>query len=190
MAANDLAALADVKSYLSITDNLSDALLAALITSMSQMIQTFCEDPFLQQTYDWVCSGWGSESMPIPYGPVQAITSVYIDGVAVPAQPAPGRMGYVYDPDDQALKLVGYRFTRGAMNVEINYTGGYASQAALPMDLQFAVWRLVALQFRQKDHIDVTSENAKGVTTVSYLRAWAPDDVVRLLDHYTRRAVS
>lgn len=191
-APNDMAALADVKTYLSISDTSSDALLGNLITAISMMVQSFCDDAFLQQTYDWILSGWDSHILPLPYGPVQAINSLTIDGISIPAiSVSPNAFapyGYVLNPEGQSLRLSGCRFSRGVGNIEVNYTAGYASQAALPMDLQFAVWKLVGLKFKEIGHIDKTSENAKGVTTVAYLRAWAPDDVILLLSHYTRRA--
>lgn len=191
-AANDMALLADVKTYLSISDSNSDALLQALITAVSTMVQTFCDDNFLSQTYDWVTSGWDSHILPLPYGPVTAINFLNIDAMSIPAlTSAPNSFasfGYFYNPDGQSIRLSGCRFTRGVGNVEVNYTAGYANQAALPMDLQFAVWKLVGLKFREIGHIDKTSESAHGATTVSYLRAWAPDDVLLLLAHYQRRA--
>jgi uncharacterized phiE125 gp8 family phage protein len=183
-----MALLQDVKTYLSIADTNSDALLQALITSVSTMVQTFCDDNFLQQTYNWTISGWGSDILPLPYGPVSAVNSLIIDGAPVPLLPTAGGYGYVIDPDGQCIRLSGARFTRGVGNVVANYTAGYANQAALPMDLQFCVWKLVGLKLREIGHLDKTSENAKGVTTVSYLRAWAPDDVILLLAHYQRRA--
>ena len=188
MATNDMAALADIKSYLNIADDLSDGLLALLITAMSTLVQNFCDDPFLQASYDWITNGWGSQAMPIPYGPVQTITSVTVDGHQVPQRPRPGACGWIYDPDGQQVLLSGFQFCPGVGNVEIYYTAGYADQAALPMDLQFAIWKLVGLKFKEPGHLDKTSETNRGATTVAYLRAWAPEDVVQLLARYQRRA--
>ena len=188
-AANDMALLADVKTYLSVADSNSDTLLQMLITAISTMVQTFCDDNFLQQTYDYLTSGWGSTILPLPYGPVTAINFINVDGVAIPVLSSPGGYGYALNAECQSVRLSGdARFTRGVANVEVNYTAGYANQAALPMDLQFAVWKLVGLKWNEIKHLDKTSESAHGSTTVSYLRAWAPDDVINLLAHYQRRA--
>ena len=158
MAANDMAALADVKAFLSITDPNSDTILGSLITGVSSLIQDLTDDPFLSASYDWITSGWGGRAMPLPLGPVSAVASVS-----------------------------GYEFCRGVQNVEVVYTAGYANQEALPMDLQMAVWKLVGWFFKDKSRLGKTSESLGGKATAGYAHGFPPD-VQMVIDHYQRRA--
>ena len=192
MAANDMANLADVKTFLNEQTTNSDAVLSALITAVSTMIQDFTDNPILSTTYDWVFSGWHSKTAVVPYGPA-VINFVNIDGISIPlvsplTNPYP-RYGYTFDPMRQEVRLAGCHFTKGEANCEINYTAGFANIAAIPMDLQYAVWALVGFIFRNRNRQGKSSESIGGKMTAAYLSTWCPADVLLIVEHYTRRNV-
>ena len=192
MAANDMAALSDVKAYLNETTTNSDVVLASLITAASTLIQDFTDNPILSATYDWFFSGWGSKTVVVPYGPA-TINSVNIDGISIPLV-TPGTnpyplYGYTFDPMRQEIRLAGCLFTRGEQNCEVNYTAGYSGISAIPMDLQYAVWALVGWLFRNRNRQGKSSESVGGRMTAAYLATWAPLDVTLILERYTRRNV-
>ena len=191
-APNDMANLADVKTFLNETTSNNDAVLSSLITVVSTLIQDFTDNPILAATYDWVFSGWGSKTAVPPYGPA-TINFINIDGTSIPlvsptTNPYP-RYGYTFDPMRQEVRLAGCHFTRGEANCEINYTAGYANIAAIPMDLQYAVWALVGWLFRNRNRQGKSSESVGGRMTAAYLATWAPLDVTLIIEHYTRRNV-
>jgi hypothetical protein len=132
---NDMASLPDVKTFLNETTSNSDVVLAALITSVSQLIQDFTDCPFISATYDWFFSGYGSKTAIPPYGPVQQINYVNIDNISIPlvvasSNPYPN-YGYTFDPLRQEVRLAGCRFDKGEQNCEINYTAGWANSATV-----------------------------------------------------------
>lgn len=191
-AANDLVVIGDVNTFLGETTSNNAAVLGALITGVSTMVQTYCDDPFLTTTYDMIFSGWNSTSAPVPYGPLTDVNFVNVDGMSVPACPANNaavypQYGYSWNADEQLVRLSGCRFTRGDNNCEINYTAGYANQAAVPLDLQYAVWKLVGLAFKGRTRLGKGSESLGGRMTAAYLESW-PDDVKLILNLYKRRA--
>ena len=192
MAANDMAALSDVKAYLNETTTNSDVVLASLITAASTLIQDFTDNPILSATYDWFFSGWGSKTIVVPYGPA-TINFVNIDGISIPLV-TPGTnpyplYGYTFDPMRQEIRLAGCLFTRGEQNCEVNYTAGYSGISAIHMDLQYAVWALVGWLFRNRNRQGKSSESVGGRMTAAYLATWAPLDVTLILERYTRRNV-
>jgi hypothetical protein len=101
-----------------------------------------------------------------------------IDGVAVPAR-APTGAGYVFDED--YLLLCGYCFTRGQQNVVLVYTAGYE---ATPADIEQAVLEIVALKFKERERIGVSSETLAG-QTISFFRN-VSSDTMSVIDSYRR----
>ena len=188
MAANDLTTLALVKAYLPESTTNVDALLASLITAVSQMVETYCDDPFMSASYSYTTSGWNSCIMSLPYGPITAVSSVTIGNQAIPAKTGSGN-GFTWSADKQSVQLSGFRFWRGNENVTIVYTAGFADVAAVPMDLQLAVWKLVALRLKERNRIGKTSESIGGKQTVSVSSDAMPADVRETLERYRRRGI-
>lgn len=181
----DLTTLAAVKLYLSLepSDTSADPELEALITAASRFAMTFCSRTFIESTYTKNFNGTGGSFMMLGESPVTAVSSVSVDGVAVPASPSPREGGFVFD--DETLYLRGcYRLTRGAQNVAVTFTAGYASNA-IPQDLAQAIIELVALKFRRRTNIDVSSRGIAG-ETISYITADMSRPVRKVLDLYQR----
>ena len=153
----DLTTIAAVKQYLKVDQAEDpakyDAELTRLISSVSQQARTATgralDVPAAQrvETRD----GDGRCVLLLAEYPVTAIASVTVDGTAIPVRPSATESGYVIgDAEIGKLVLVGYSFTRGVQNVIVTYTAGYA---AIPQDLEQAVIELVALGFKDEDHI-------------------------------------
>lgn len=144
MAASDLAALGDVKTWLSGSSGIGstdDALLARLITDVSGAITAYLGRPALTpHTYNERLDGKGKTRMFLRHYPALLVTSLLIDNVALPqavapAAGAPFSRGYLLEPWDgfppgrpQALDLFHATFRRGRQNVLVNYTAGYAAE--------------------------------------------------------------
>jgi hypothetical protein len=83
MAANDLTTLSDVKAWLGRTDTNSDALLASLITRASRQIYSWLQRPLLLP-HAVSESREGGRVLVLREWPVLAISSLTIDGIAIP----------------------------------------------------------------------------------------------------------
>ena len=197
MAAGDLTTLAAVRAYLStgqspfpITD---DALLAGLIAAASQYIQTWLNRQIASQDYIEVRDGSGGHTMMFGAFPVTAVTSLAIDGVAVPAIPPVnpatpqvltvgffgGPAGYTFSPT--VLGVRGYFFRRGIQNVQMQYTAGYA---AVPPDLAQACIELVALRYRERTRTGEVSKHLGGAETVTYSQKDMAASTMTLIRQY------
>ncbi len=183
MALPDLIVLADVKSWLGLTDPAQtedDALLAALIAAASAFIRSWCRRDFTVQPYIETRDGTGGMRLALTHTPVLSIDSLLIDGQPVPAAPAIGASGYFFTPT--MLYLHGHRFRRGFGNVVISYRAGLVE---IPADLQRACVELVGLRFRERDRIGLTSRAQAGETT-AYSQADVPAPMRVVLDGYKR----
>ncbi len=144
MAASDLAALADVKSWLSGSSGIGasdDALLARLITDVSGAIAAYLGRPSLiPHAFAERLDGDGKTRLYLRHYPVLAITSLVIghQAIAPVATPAAGDAsyanGYLLEPWDglppgrlQALDVFGTCFDKGRQNVAVSYRAGYAA---------------------------------------------------------------
>jgi hypothetical protein len=142
VAASDLAALADVKTWLAGSSGIGttdDALLTRLITDISGAITAYLGRPFLfPRTWTERLDGNGKQRLWLRNWPVTAITSLAMDAQSIPAAPLPGvgvayAAGYLLELWDgtppgrlQALDLRGHYYRYGRQNVVITYTAGNA----------------------------------------------------------------
>ena len=142
MAASDLAALSDVKTWLSGSSGIGssdDALLARLITDVSGAIAAYLGRAALTpRAYVERLDGDGRARFYLRRYPALAITSLLIDNRAMTAAPAPAAgaahaTGYLLEPWDglppgrpQALDLFGDFYRPGRQNVVVSYSAGYA----------------------------------------------------------------
>jgi hypothetical protein len=181
MATGDLTTLANVKAYLSppLTTATDDALLARLITASSQFIQSWLNRTIAVASYTDTRSGSGGMRLFLRNRPVLGISSLTIDGSAIPASaPAPSASGYVFD--DSSVYLIGYRFTKGVQNVVVQYSAGYA---ATPPDIEQACIALTLLRYKERDRIGQASKSVAG-EVISFQQKDMPADVATLLDQY------
>ena len=142
MPASDLAALADVKTWLSGSSGIGtsdDALLARLITDVSGAIAAYLGRPSLTpRAFVERRDGGGKARLYLRRYPALAIASLVIDGCNVasatpPAAGAPRGRGYLLETWDglppgrpQALDLFDEMFWPGRQNVVVSYSAGYA----------------------------------------------------------------
>lgn len=181
MAAGDLTTLANVKAYLSppLATTADDALLSRLITAASGFIQNWLNRTIASATYTDTRNGTGGTRLFLRNRPVTAVASVTVDGVAIPlGGPQPTTGGYLFD--DSSVYLIGYSFTKGAQNVVVQYTAGYAT---VPFEIEQACIAFVVLRYKERDRIGQVSKNLGG-EVVSFQQKDMPPDVATLLDQY------
>ncbi len=145
MAVSDLATLADVKTWLSGSSGIGtsdDALISRLITDVSGAITAYLGRPSLtprplSERFD----GNGKSRLFLRHYPVQQVTSLVIDNLAVaaaapPAAGAPHARGYLLESWDglppgrpQALDVFHTFYRQGRQNVVVSYSAGYAVES-------------------------------------------------------------
>ena len=138
MSAYDLTTVANVKAWLGLPSppTPSDATISALVTAASRAIYAALSRPsLLPKTYTDTID-LDSDRVYLANWPVQEVSSVILDGLAVPpAAPAsaPPTLGYLLQPSDgvppgrpQALDLFGRRYHRRRQNLVVSYQAGYA----------------------------------------------------------------
>src|SRR5579875_58763 len=182
MATGDLTTLANVKAYLSppLTTTAADALLSRLITAASRFIESWLNRTIASAAYTDTRNGTGGTRLFLRNRPVTAVSSLTIDGVSIPpSDPPPTGAGYLFD--DACVYLVGgATFAKGAQNIVVSYTAGYA---ATPPEIEQACIALVALRYKERDRIGQASKNLGG-EVVSFQQKDMPADVQTLLDQY------
>lgn len=102
-----------------------DETLAWLITTGSSAISNYLNRELVSQEFTETYDGKGGVRLFLPNTPITAVSSLKIDDVAIPASANTSSRGYVIAGSNIGLR--GYMFTRGIMNVEITYTGGYVT---------------------------------------------------------------
>ena len=200
MPAGDLCTLSDLTSYLGDSSISATSLtaLSFLITQVSGWAQGFTERNLTGiQAYTFTADGQGSDAIFLPEGPVTGVTSVSVDGTAIPASPGSPTYGFLASDCDVAL--IGGYFPRGRRNVVITYTAGYSytftpgagGNAALdvltgtPADLRWAVIETVALRFKRRASLGKNSEGITGQST-SYDNSITPKDALAIFQKYKK----
>jgi hypothetical protein len=185
MAVGDLATLADVKAWLQTGQNpfpaTDDALLTRLITAASQFIQDWLGRQIASGDWQEVRDGGGGQVLAFANFPVSAVSSLSIDGLAIPPAPSDGGFGagYVFTPTELALR--GYVFTRRRQNVIVTYTAGYA---ATPADIAQACIELVCRRYRDRTRIGETARAVGGGESVTFAPQDMTDSLRALLLQY------
>jgi hypothetical protein len=195
----DLTTLTNVKEYLAIDpgETSVDALLARLVSSESARFSNLSNNPITSASYTETVDGNGTRYYVPKNYPVLSVTSVTVDGNAIPARASVSDNGFALVQN--RVELVGYMFTSsraaiyysvypsfsvsaGVGNVTIVYTAGYQT---VPADVDQAVCEMVALKFRGRDRVGLMSQSVGG-ETLSYQTLTLPESVQSVIDNYSR----
>ena len=123
MNQGDLTTLAEVKSWLSIATANDDVQLGRMVTAISQRIQSILNRSFFVTTQTERRNGTGTSMMILKNYPVISVSSLTIDGTAIPLSPDGLQAGYM--TDSMGIYLIGYTFTMAQQNVVVVYNSGY-----------------------------------------------------------------
>lgn len=135
MSAYDLTTVANAKAWLGLPSEPtpSDTTLAALVTAASRAIcAALSRASLLPQSYTDTID-LESDRVYLAHWPVQQVTSVILEGLAVPPADAPPTLGFLLQPGDiappgrpQALDIFGRRYHRRRQSLIVAYQAGYA----------------------------------------------------------------
>lgn len=172
---------ADVKTYLGVGYMDDDPLLTTLIAAVSGWFDGQTDRSILTGSCTDARSGDDSRILVLREYPVTAVASVTVDGAIIPEATTWDADGWV-----RAGRIVllrgNYRFTLGVNNVVVVYTAGYAST---PADVAQAVIEMVALKYRERQHVGTQTEAIAG-QSLSYLPAVVPQSVQGVVNAYRR----
>lgn len=139
-----LTTLANVKSYLNITDTNSDTIITALIPRITDLIQSFCNRIFGAADYVEFHNGDSQKELFLKNYPVNSVASIYDD---------PDRtfdsLSLIAATDYAVESLTGIvyldiQLSEGRQSVKVAYNGGYAT---IPSDLEHAAILMITAEF-------------------------------------------
>lgn len=190
-----------VKDYLRLTSADNDALLESLIEAVSALFaahtgrhltaRDYSPDP-ASEHFDpdnAILDGGGYPELLLPQYPVQGLSGLVMDGVALAPAQAPGQAGWVLDRAAGVLSLVGGVFSRGRQNLAVTYRAGFT---IVPADLAQACLEQVATRFQEsgagQGRLGVSARTlADG--SVSYQGQALLPQVTAVLDRYRNRSL-
>lgn len=179
----NLTTLTNIKQWLNLTLETSDALLTRLVAAASAFIQGpegigYQVDA---QNYALVLDGHGGDVLALGgKPPLTAVVSLTIDGVAIPPAALITDSGYRFSPS--SVWVQGYVFTRGRGNIELACTRGWA---ATPADLEQAALELMSVRFKERDHIGQESASMQG-QNITFSTRDMPASVKTVLQAYKK----
>ncbi len=185
---SDLTTLTNVKLWLTITDTAADAILTRLVSAASAFLTNWLNRQVIQATYtNEKYSGNGKTMLHLKNWPIQSVSSLIVNGVAVPASPDGLSNGYVFD--DKFIYLLGANvnsfpsgvFGKGIMNVSVTYVAGYAT---VPLDIEQACIELVALKFKERTRVGIQSQQVPGQASFTYTPRDLGKDTKAMLQNY------
>ena len=193
----NLISLANYKTAEGIQATKDDTKLELLISSVSQLVKTYCNNTFIDHY-----SSAKTEVFNIDYGesfvqltesPIVAITSVKErdDATAAYTTLTNNSDYYVDSKTDSVYRLssggVEKSFERGKGAVEVIYTAGYDGASNLPGDLQLAVIDLITYYHKDehKARQTIAGASIQNQSSSSQRNNVAfPDHIKRVLDLY------
>jgi hypothetical protein len=191
MADGDLTTLAAALQWTGQASDDGDVV-ERLITVVSTAIQKFLGYQVLSASYSKSFNGRGGRSLMLPDRPLTAVAQLEIDDILIPASPNTRAPGFVFD--DKTIYLRGYVFARGAQNVAVEYTAGYAK---VPADIEQACLDWVKINYDNLDTLPGITQLKAGDSSITYGEAFAeigstvilmPPVVAAVLQPYRRIA--
>lgn len=190
----NLITLDEYKDSQGLSDLKNDNRYNSLITSVSQLVKTYCGTTFVDyyatELTQYFNITFETDVIQLRESPVVAITSVeertsYASDYTILTEAA---YEYYLDPNTDCLYRTynsGYSdWAQGPGAVRVVYTGGYA---AIPADLKLAVIDLVRYYFKEeyKERRTLGSASVANQTTSTQWRnVGFPDHIKRVLDLY------
>ena len=188
----DLITLREYKDMEGIQNPKDDYNLSQLITSVSQLIKTYCGNTFVDfystNKVETFTIDWNTHLVQLTESPVNAIVSVETRDSVTSSYSTVQTTDYYLDSNtDTVFYVTGSSYKnwpRGAGSVRVTYTAGYQS---LPSDLKLAVIDLITYYYRdeykeRKTLAGATLQNPGSSSQDSSVAF--PDHIKRVLDLY------
>ncbi len=177
-----LTTIAAIKTYLDISAETWDTVLASLQLGAEKRIDQHCGD-IESATYTEYYDGLGRGRLPLAHRPITSITTLHDDlGRDYAASSLVSSGDYTFYPDEGIVALDSGTLQDGTRNVKVVYVAGYST---VPDDVQLATWKLVAYYWNQmRQGADGIKGDRLGDYTATYEKVGMPEDVLALLAPY------
>jgi hypothetical protein len=145
---SDLVSLGNLKSLLNITDNEDDTMLGLLNSSVTSLIETYCNRNFTDGTYTEYQDGCELPDIYVNEWPITTVTSIYDDPLRVfDSVTLLDSTTYTFYSNEGRISLLSdsYVFSVGKMNIKIDYRAGYTT---IPADLQLIASEVVGKKYK------------------------------------------
>jgi hypothetical protein len=177
-----LVSKADLTSYLRVSPTgAEDALLGTIAASVNDYFLNECGRIIESASVTEIRDGNSKTQMKLRESPVTAVTSLTVDGQAIPARASVTGAGYVFTSSG-LVKLVGYSLTDGVQNVVIVYTAGFAT---VPNDIKQALQETGAFIYRNRERLGEISKNIEGAV-VQYVRDESLPMFRKIVENYKK----
>lgn len=174
------ASVDDVKSYLGLSTDADDVLIASLVLSEAAFIESWTNRTFSVTSQMDIFSGGGGQEHAFKFFPVISVTSLSVSGLSIPAAPTINDSGYMVF--DDRLLLFGYNFGWGNRSCIVQYSAGYS---VIPFEIKQACIEMVAIRYKERDRVGLNSKSMAGETTAYNVKDM-PDHVKSILKQYKR----
>jgi len=144
----DPVSLIEAKAQLRVTDSANDALIKVMISAATKQVQSIVQRVFMEQTLEWVLSGWRS-SLEIPVAPVVAADGInsikYVDWSSQTPQELDKSLYVVQTWGDSVRIFPKFGtvwptvFAYSSEPVVVNFTAGYESAGDVPENVKVAI---------------------------------------------------
>lgn len=194
MVPSDLVSLSEYKEYKSITNTEEDSKRLALITSVSQMVETYCNRVFLAYWETPVKEYFSALNTEVylSHFPIKEIESVKVsaDGGLTYTELSyldPNKNGYLVNKEDGLIytqyqhKPFLYTVDRTFNSLEVVYTAGYEE---LPLDLKLAIFDLIHYYEHDERTPTKSMMSATMTTAIPYNDYNFPSHITRVLNMY------
>lgn len=197
-----LTSLDALKDYLGISQSANDNLLESCIDRATALFELETRRKLKARDYSYVSTadaydpdnavldGNGRDAISLPQYPLNTLTTLRINEIAIDARSSIYALGYVLDKKAGILRLSGYVFTRGLANIELVYNAGYST---IPDDLSNVCLEQAAWLFKQT----APGGNLLGVASktladgsISYTAKDLLPSVKIVLENYKKRFAS
>lgn len=185
-----LLTLADIKTYLGITDSLSDAILTKILEGAESALWSEIWCDLTQQTYTEYHNGAGTRALVLKKYPVASFTSFEYNTwtPSAPVWTPFDEDSYVKEEDKGMIQYLTWILPRWYKNIKVVYEAWYTT-GNMPSAIMLALYKLVDGYWQQKGIENISSEKADDVM-ITYRSSnestsWQ-NEVTRLLSPYKR----
>lgn len=175
-----LVTLERARAYLGVTSSTQDALLLDLINLASAACANHCNRQLTAGERSDLLTGRGKRLLRLREYPVASVTSVAVDGVAVPAAGAAGLPGWRLRGNEVDIIPA----PAWQSEVQVDYVAGYADDA-IPDDLQLACLLELGRLYRRRDKAGIASETLAN-QSVAYRSDGILTETAAILASYRR----
>ena len=190
----DLVSLSEYKEYKSITNTEEDSKRLALVTSVSKMVETYCNRVFLEYYANPVTEYFSALNTEVylshfPINEVQTVATSADGGLTYTALSYldPDKEGYLVNKEDGLVytqyqhKPFLYSVDRTFNSLKVVYTAGYEE---LPLDLKLAVFDLIHYYEHDERTPTKSMMSASMTTAVPFNDYNFPSHITRVLNMY------